>query len=185
MSGYTESDYANREPQKYYAAGWKPEPYEPREASWADDSPHVKISDYHVVRNDENAYSWKIDTVVTGKDYKAAWKAEKDEDVLVSIENGCIILKNPEEETGAYLKLPKKANAGFEPIVDKPPRGGLFVTMGKTGAKAAPAPLSEGILGTGPRIVRERAPPLEDELSRIAEEQVAWKAKGGKVPGSL
>ena len=104
------------------------------------DSPHVKISDYHVVRNDENAYSWKIDTVVTGKDYKAAWKAEKDEDVLVSIENGCIILKNPEEETGAYLKLPKKANAGFEPIVDKPPRGGLFVTMGKTGAKAAPAP---------------------------------------------
>ena len=57
--------------------------------------------------------------------------------------------------------------------------------MGKTGAKAAPAPLSEGILGTGPRIVQERAPPLEDELSRIAEEQVAWKAKGGKVPGSL
>ena len=161
---------------KYYAGGWRPEPYTPREASWADSSPHVKISNYHVVRNDANAYSFQITAAVSGADYKLAWKGE-DADVLVTIEDGCIVLKNPEEKTGAYLKLPKAADPKATPIVDRPPKGGLFVTVIKTGAKGAPAPLSEGILGTGPVVIQDRAPPLEDELKRIGEEQARRAAK--------
>ena len=161
--------------QKYYAAGWRPEPYEPREESWADDSPHVKISNYHVVRNDANGYSYKLQTYVTGKDYKEAWKGE-DETVLVTIENGILILKNPEEETGAYLKLPKAADSSFTPVVDRV-KSGLFVTVGKKGAKSAPAPLSQDILGTGPVVQMDRAPPLDEELERIGREQAARAAK--------
>jgi len=176
------SKYSDMKPQVYYAAGWKPEPYTPREASWADDSPHAKISDYHVVRNDENAYSYKIQCGVSGKDYNAAWKGEE-KDVLVTIENGCIILKNEGEETGAYLKLPKAAIQSGEPIVDRPPRGGLFVTVPKATAKGAPAPLPSGVLGTDPIVQMDRAPPLEEELAKITERQKEWLAAGKKIPG--
>jgi len=178
----TDHDSKMKKPVVYYAAGWKPEPYEPRESAWADSSPHVKISDYHVVRNDENGYSWKLQCHVTGKDYKSAWKGEE-KDVLVSIENGCIVLKNPEEETGAYLKLPKMANASATPIVDKPERGGVFITVPKSSAKGAPEPLSIKILGMEPRVVQDRAPPLEDELNAITAKQNELLAQGKKIPG--
>ena len=172
-------DYENHAPKVYYAGGWKPEPYEPREASWADESPHKKISDYHVARSDENAYSFKIQCHVTGPDYKEAWKGEE-KSVLVSIENGAIVLKNEGEATGAYLKLPKKADTSAEVTVDRPERGGLFVTVPKIGAKAAPEPLSIQILGMEPIVQMDRAPPLEEELARITAEQerrAALKAK--------
>ena len=165
----------DKKPGVWYAAGWRPEPYEPREAAWADSSPHVRISDYQVVRNDANAYSWKIQCQVTGKDYQVAWKGEEKE-VLVSIEDGCIVLKNEGEETGAYLKLPKTADPSAAMHVDRPPRGGFFVTLPKMGAKAAPEPLSQDVLGTGPIVQQDRAPPLEDELKRIGEEQARRKA---------
>lgn len=175
---------AEKEKKVYYAAGWQPEPYIPREAAWADSSPHVRLSDYHVVRNDENAYSWQIQCGVSGKDYKAAWKGEEKE-VVVSVEDGCLILKNPGEATGAYLKLPKKADPEGDIHVDTPPRGGFFVTIPKKGAKAAPEPLSQDILGTGPIIKQDRAPPLEDELAAITERQKEWLAKGRKIPGMV
>lgn len=161
--------------QVFYAAGWKPEPYEPREASWADDSKHVKLSDYQVIVNDGNGYSWKLQCSVTGKDYKSAWSCEE-ADVLVSVEDGCLVLKKPDEETGAYLKLPKMADASSTPHVDKT-RCGVFVTLPKVGAKAPPTPLTEEQLGTSPIVQMTSAPPLEDELKRIGEEQAAYKAK--------
>lgn len=164
-----------KKPQVWYAAGWKPEPYIPREEAWSDPSPHVRLSDYSVCRNDKTGWSWKIQCHVTGKDYKTAWKGEE-KDVLVSIEDGCIILKNEGEETGAYLKLPKMCDASFTPIVDRPPRGGFFVTMGRIGATETPPPLSPDILGTGPIIKMDRAPPLEEELARITAEQERRKA---------
>lgn len=167
---------AEKPAQVYYAAGWKPEPYTPREESWADTSVHAKISDYRVVRNDANAYSWSFELHVSDKEYKLAWKGEADK-VVASIEDGCLVLKNPEEETGAYLKLPKAANASATPTIDAPPRGGFFVTLAKTGAKAAPTPLSEDILGTGPIVQMDRAPPLEEELERIGREQRERAAK--------
>ena len=91
-----------------YGGGWKPEPYEPREKSWADTSPHAKISHYQVVRNDENALSFQIETRVVGKDYTMAWYVDTKELELVdvSIQDGSIVLIKSGETTGAYLKLP-------------------------------------------------------------------------------
>jgi len=174
----------DKKPQVYYAAGWKPEPYIPREEAWADSSPHVKLSDYNVVRSDANATSWKFECHVTGKDYQTAWtRSGEEKDIVVSVEDGCIVLKNPGEETGAYLKLPKTADAAATPIVDKPERGGLFVTLPKKGATAAPEPLSIKILGMEPRVIQDRAPPLQDELDAITERQKAWLASGKSIPG--
>ena len=57
------------------------------------------------------------------------------------------------------------------------------MSIAKKGA-SAPTPLSEFTLGTGPRIIQDRAPPLEDELRMIGERQAEWEAKHGK-PFSL
>ena len=158
-----------------FPAGWRPEPYPPREASWADSSPHVKISNYHVVRSDENAYSWQIQLHVSDKEYQTAWRGGEAE-ILVTVEDGCLVLRNPEEESGAYLKLPKLADLTAKPIVDRPLPGGIFVTLPKMGAKSAPAPLSDNLLLTAPRVVQERAPSIDEELKRIGEEQAARAA---------
>ena len=167
-----------RKPQVFYAAGWRPEPYKPDEKSWADDSKHVKISDYSVIRNDADAYSWLIQEWVTDQSYELAWKMEPEEltegALKVTIENGCLVLMKEGAEKGAYLKLPKAADTSFTPIVDTPPRGGLFVTVGKTGAKAPPKPLSPEILGTAPIVQKDRAPPLDEDLARVASYQPDW-----------
>ena len=82
-------------------------------------------------------------------------------------------------ETGAYLKLPKAANQSAEPHVDKPAQGGLFVTVMKSGAKGPAAPLDPQVLGTAPRVQMDRAPPLDEVLKSIGDEQAA-RAKAGK-----
>lgn len=149
----------------WYAGDWRAEPYTPSERSWADDSKHVKISNYHVVQNNASAYSWKIETRVTGKDYKSAWDA-KPEEITVKVENGCLVLLKNDEETGAYLKLPKNADPNGALHVDKPHENFLFVTIAKKGAKGELPLLSPDALGLGPRSVQDRAPSLEDEYAR-------------------
>ena len=148
-----EKDASTTEDKKsgtIWAAGWRPDPYKPREKSWADDSKHVKISDYHVCRNDENAYSWQIELRVIGKDYSKLWESKPDE-TACKVEDGSLVFTKEGEETGAYLKLPKAADPNGEIHIDCPPKGGFYVTLPKLGAKAKPAPLEPGILGTGPR----------------------------------
>ena len=157
-----------------HEAGWRPEPYPPREASWADSSPHAKISNYIVVRNDENAYSWQIQLHVTGKEYENVWRGGEEE-ILVTVEDGCLVLRNHDEKVGAYLKLPKYIDPKAKPIVDRPKADGMYVTMSKVGAKAAPEPLSDTLLLKAPRIFKDHAPSVEEELKRIGEEQAARK----------
>ena len=53
--------------------------------------------------------------------------------------------------------------------------------MPKIGAKAAPEPLSPHILGTAPRVIQDRAPPLEEELAAITKRQEERAAKLAKA----
>lgn len=161
--------------QAFYGGGWQPEAYQPSEKSWADSSPHIKVATYQVVRNDATAYSWCFDPLgVLDKDYKLAWEGDP-ATVEVSIEKGCIVLKNPGEETGAYLKLPKTANPNGELKVDRPMRSGrsngLFVSVSKMGATAPMESLPDWVLGTTPKVVMEAAIPLEEELAEIGRKQ--------------
>ena len=138
-----------------YAAGWRPEPYKPRDDVWQKMlwNGHAKISDYHVCRNDKNGYSWSIQLNVTGSDYKSLWKAEPNE-VTAKIMEGCLVLTKTvdgaEEELGAYLKLPKSCDPKGTIHIDTPPKGGFFVTVSKIGATEQPAPIDGKILGTEP-----------------------------------
>lgn len=138
-----------------YAAGWRPEPYKPRDDVWDKMlyNGHAKISDYHVCRNDKNGYSWSVQLNVSGPDYKPLWKAEPAEVTVVNEGGYLIFLKEVDgvkEEKGAYLKLPKSCDPNSTVHCDRPPKGGFFVTVKKTGATEEPAPIDGKILGTEP-----------------------------------
>ena len=145
-----EEDRVVKNGKVLYGGGWQPEPLTPREKSWTNPKDHAKISNYHVIRNDENALSFQIAMRVRAKDYKMAFTATKAEEVSVKIEGGCIVIVKEGETVGAYLKLPKVCDPSAKPIVEGPGDGPLFVTVLKKGAKAAPEPLNDIQLGVKP-----------------------------------
>ena len=143
--------------QVMYAAGWRPEPYEPRQEVWAKmmKGDHCKISDYHVCRNDKEATSWNVQLCVSGADYKALWRADDPKTVVATLEDGCIIFRKKGEDgevepAGAYIKLPKSCDPNSELVVNTPVKGGFFVTVNKLGFKGTPTPLHPIILGDEP-----------------------------------
>ena len=79
----------------------------------------------------------------------------EDEDVEVYVENHCLIFtgKQKAEHTSkrAFIKLSKNMQGKIVDI-DKPPRGGLFVTVLKVGAtNETPPPLDEMLTGRAKR----------------------------------
>jgi hypothetical protein len=137
--------------KKVWAAGWRPEPYPPREKSWElwqGASGHQRVGNYMVVRNDENAYSFLVELHVTDKQYERTWEAKPEELQPPKIVDGLLILCKEGESTGAFMKIPKGADPSGELVVDTPEKGGYYVTIPKLGAKQKPAPIDPVILGT-------------------------------------
>ena len=148
-------------------------------------APPAKISQYKVMRNTAEYYTWSIEPRVVSRDVnKLAWMVEDDK-VEVSIEdNGrygsCLMLRGPQkaehETLTAFLQLPKKC----QPIIadiDQPERGGLFVTVLKQGAPAGlkPPPLDDMLTGRAKR--RIIGPDgLVCDLASDIPHRICWRA---------
>jgi len=141
-----------------YAGGWQPEPLTKPKPIDPDNPPppsHAKINRYHVVRNTSEYYTFQIETLVVKEDdiTKAEWSANTEEiaEMSVTMEDGGMVLRKKDDEWGAFFKLPKGADPTCEPIVCKPKRGGLFVTVMRHGVRMTPPPLDDRMTGDGPK----------------------------------
>lgn len=111
----------------------------------------VKIVNYHVVRNDANFTTFMVQPRVLSKDVGKLDYYTDDAGTEVYVEDHCLMFtgKQKAEHTTAraFLKLSKN----HQPVIaeiDKPPRGGLFVTVLKVGATVdKPPPLDETLTG--------------------------------------
>ena len=119
-------------------------------------APPVKISDYRVVRSDANFVTFQVQTSVRSQDVsKLSWHTEE-KDTEVAVEDGCLIFSGKQKSTDcttarAFLKLSKNHQHKIVDI-DKPPRGGLYVTVLKVGAtNETPPPLDDQMTGRAPR----------------------------------
>ena len=114
-------------------------------------APPVKINNYHVVRNTPDFVTFSIVPRVVSKDVSKLAFFTEYEDTEVAIEDGCIMLSGKQKAehstTKAFLKLSKNHQHKIVDV-DKPPRGGLFVTVLKVGAtNETPPPLDDMITG--------------------------------------
>ena len=114
-------------------------------------APPAKIVNYHVVRNDANFTTFMVQPRVLSKDVGKLDYYTDDAGTEVYVEDHCLMFtgKQKAEHTTAraFLKLSKN----HQPVIadiDKPPRGGLFVTVLKVGATVdKPPPLDETLTG--------------------------------------
>lgn len=122
----------------YYDGCWKHD--QTVHSKYDENAPpaHFKISDYKVLLNDANQYTWHINTQVTHP-YdvtKAAWSA-KGEECEVKIEGQHLVVVKTGEQFGVTMKLPKSADVNAQLIVEAD-RYILYVTIPKIGATKAP-----------------------------------------------
>ena len=131
-------------------------------ASVVDESelkPLVRCSNYRVVRNDADCYTFLIEPrIMDEKDgTKFAWCVEAKE-VEVSVRDGMLILDGPQAQKecsakSAFLELPKTAQHAVHEV-DAPPNGGVLVTVLKVGAKQVPGAINPSICGRGQKYIR-------------------------------
>mmetsp|Transcript_10107 Transcript_10107/g.26165 ORF Transcript_10107/g.26165 Transcript_10107/m.26165 type:complete len:179 (+) Transcript_10107:78-614(+) len=110
-------------------------------------APPAKISNYHIVRNTKNLITYSITPRVVSQDVKKLAYFSECADTEVYVENRCIMLTGPQKAESmtnrAYLKLHPNYEAKILEV-EKPPRGGLFVTVPKVGAQI------DGVAGIEP-----------------------------------
>uniref|UniRef100_A0A7S3EVN1 Uncharacterized protein n=1 Tax=Haptolina ericina TaxID=156174 RepID=A0A7S3EVN1_9EUKA len=144
-----------KEPKEvYYDGGWKPE--HTVHSLYDENAPpaHFKVTEYQVVRNDTQQYTWMITTSVTHP-YditKNAWRASAAE-CDVTIEGQQLVIVKKGEQFGVVLKLPKSVDLSGT-ILAEGEEQTLFVTIPKIGATQPPVLINAAVLldafGKGP-----------------------------------
>ena len=112
-------------------------------------APAVKIVNYNIVRNTADFVTYSIQPRVVSKDVSKLAYFTEDADTEVYVEDGCLMLTGPQKAehttARAFLKLPKSVQPKVVEV-DKPPKGGLFVTVPKVGSTADSPPPLDGVV---------------------------------------
>lgn len=114
---------------------------------------NLKCGTYSVIRNTPGYYTFQVTLrlmhIVKGAP-EMLWLCP-DKDVEIKIVGRDLLFTREEEEFGITIQLPPSADLESTPIVDKPERGGCYVTIVKKGNTEEPPKIPDEITGRGRR----------------------------------